>query len=63
MCLSCGCGEPDERHGDDRHITLEDIQNAAQASDITPMEAAQNIMNGMQMPMTGDQQAQQSMQM
>jgi hypothetical protein len=63
MCLSCGCGEPNEKHGDDRNITMEDVQGAAQASNITPMQAAQNIMNGMSMPQTGDQQAQQPMEM
>jgi hypothetical protein len=63
MCLSCGCGEPNEKHGDDRNITMDDMQQAAQASNITPMQAAQNIMNGMSMPQTGDQQAQQAMEM
>jgi hypothetical protein len=63
MCLSCGCGEPNEKHGDDRNITMDDVQQAAQASNITPMQAAQNIMNGMSMPQTGDQQAQQAMEM
>jgi hypothetical protein len=63
MCLSCGCGEPNEKHGDDRNITMEDMQKAAQASNIPPMKAAQNIMNGMSMPQTGDQQSQQAMEM
>jgi hypothetical protein len=63
MCLSCGCGEPNEKHGDDRNITMNDVKQAAQASNITPMQAAQNIMNGMSMPQTGDQQAQQAMEM
>jgi hypothetical protein len=63
MCLSCGCGEPNEKHGDDRNITMDDMQQAAQASNITPMQAAQNIMNGMSMPQTRDQQAQQAMEM
>jgi hypothetical protein len=48
MCLSCGCGEPNERHGDDRHITLDDLSKAAQASEITPQQAAQNIVDGLQ---------------
>jgi hypothetical protein len=63
MCLSCGCGEPNEKHGDDRHITQDQINAAAQAAEITPMQAAQNIMNGMNMPQSGQQQDQQSMQM
>jgi hypothetical protein len=43
MCLSCGCGEPNERHGDDRHITQDDIDQAATAANISPQEAARNI--------------------
>ena len=63
MCLSCGCGEPNEKHGDDRHITQDQVDAAAKAAEITPMQAAQNIMNGMNMPQAGQQQEQQSMQM
>jgi hypothetical protein len=47
MCLSCGCGEPNERHGDDRHITLDDLNAAAQASEIDAQKAAQNILDGL----------------
>jgi hypothetical protein len=43
MCLDCGCGEPNERHGDDRHITMDDVKAAAQASEISVDEAARNI--------------------
>lgn len=53
MCLDCGCGEPNERHGDDRHITMDDIRAAAEASEISVDEAARNINDGLR-------QAQQS---
>jgi hypothetical protein len=43
MCLDCGCGEPNERHGDDRHITMDDVKAAADASEISVDEAARNI--------------------
>jgi hypothetical protein len=43
MCLSCGCGEPDADHGDTRHITMEDLRKAAEAAEISPQEAAENI--------------------
>ena len=43
MCLSCGCGEPDDNHGDPRHITLEMLHAAAEAAEITDDEAAHNI--------------------
>ena len=47
MCLSCGCGEPNERHGDDRHIIEDDIVAAAEAADLTPSQVAQNIVDGL----------------
>ena len=47
MCLDCGCGEPNERHGDDRHITMDDVKAAAEASEISVDEAARNISDGM----------------
>jgi hypothetical protein len=46
MCLDCGCGEPNERHGDDRHITMDDVKAAADASEISVDEAARNIADG-----------------
>ena len=48
MCLSCGCGEPNERHGDDRHITRDDIDAAAEAAEISAAEVVQNISAGAQ---------------
>jgi hypothetical protein len=46
MCLSCGCGKPNDKHGDDRHITQDQLNRAAQAANISPQEAAQNIVDG-----------------
>ncbi len=31
MCLSCGCKEPDNQHGDLRNIVMQDVVDAAQA--------------------------------
>jgi hypothetical protein len=47
MCLDCGCGEPNERHGDDRHIIMDDIRAAAAASEISVDEAKRNIVEGL----------------
>ena len=41
MCASCGCGELNEDHGDERHITLQDLQGAADAADISLDEVSQ----------------------
>lgn len=46
MCLDCGCGKPNDRHGDDRHITMDDLRAAAEASEISVDEAARNIADG-----------------
>jgi hypothetical protein len=46
MCLSCGCGEPNERHGDDAHITAEDLRAAAEAAKIDMESASDNIHQG-----------------
>jgi len=42
MCISCGCGNPNERHheGD---ITYGDLEKAAANSGIEPETAADNI--------------------
>ena len=47
MCLSCGCGEPDDNHGDSRHITTEMLEAAAEAAEITTEEAANNIVQAL----------------
>jgi len=53
MCLDCGCGELNESHGDSRHITMDSIRSAAQASAISVDEAIKNMSDGLR-------QAQQS---
>jgi hypothetical protein len=43
MCMSCGCGEPHETHGDKRNIVYADLKKAADASKISVKEAVQNV--------------------
>jgi hypothetical protein len=43
MCVSCGCGEPNERHGDERHITQEDLDQAAEAAELSREQVMANI--------------------
>lgn len=45
MCLSCGCGRPNDDHGDARNITQDDLDRAAQAANISRDQTAQNIMD------------------
>jgi hypothetical protein len=53
MCMSCGCGEPNDPHGDKRNITAEDVNKAAEAAGISPQQAAQNIADAAQQQMGG----------
>jgi hypothetical protein len=43
MCANCGCGIPEDRHGDDRNITWSDIQAAADANDMSANVAIENM--------------------
>ena len=43
MCMSCGCGEPHEAHGDKRNIVYMDLKKAADASKIPVKKAVKNI--------------------
>lgn len=45
MCMSCGCGDPNNNHGDNRNITQDDLNRAAQAAGVSQQQAAQNIAN------------------
>ena len=61
MCLSCGCGKPNDDHGDQRNITMDDLNQAAQAAGTTRDKVLQNIMNGAQVgSSTGGQGQQQT---
>ncbi|MFC0864272.1 hypothetical protein ACFHYQ_18425 [Sphaerimonospora cavernae] len=43
MCLSCGCGEPDNDHGNPANITRQDLRLAAEAAEISSEQAVENI--------------------
>jgi len=43
MCASCGCGKPDEQHGDSANITKSQINDAARAAETTPEQVVQNL--------------------
>ena len=47
MCLDCGCGKPNDQHGDPNHLTMEQVEKAAKASKISVDEAAKNITKAM----------------
>lgn len=43
MCMSCGCGDVDNDHGNPDNITQEELQRAAEAANISKQQAADNI--------------------
>jgi len=43
MCISCGCGKPTDDMGNADTITLDTLEKAAKASDITVEEVASNV--------------------
>jgi hypothetical protein len=48
MCLSCGCGMPNDDHGDPRNITMDDLKAAADAVGIEAEDAVANIVEGVE---------------
>ena len=56
MCVSCGCGSPDDNHGDQRNITMKDLDQAAKAAGTTRDRVVQNIMSGSQQKPTRQQE-------
>jgi len=47
MCLNCGCGAPEDRHGDDSNITASDLREAAQANGQSLDETVRNMRAGL----------------
>jgi hypothetical protein len=43
MCANCGCGIPEDKHGDDRNISWSEVAAAAEANDISPTKAIENM--------------------
>ena len=43
MCMNCGCGQPNEDHGNPANITAQDLQRASDANGQSLRESAQHI--------------------
>jgi hypothetical protein len=43
MCVSCGCGEIHDNHGDPRHLTIEDLEQAAHAARLSVDQVLHNL--------------------
>ena len=59
MCVSCGCGEVHDAHGDPRHLTIEDLEQAAEAAHLTVEQVVQNMQTSVGHPQrpAGERQA------
>jgi hypothetical protein len=43
MCLTCGCGIPNDDHGDERNITYDDLKAASDAAGASVEEVLNNF--------------------
>ena len=43
MCLNCGCGDPNDRQGNDANITFEDVRRAGEANGQSVEESLRNM--------------------
>ncbi|WP_424357685.1 hypothetical protein [Methanocella sp. MCL-LM] len=43
MCISCGCGMPHDKHNNPDLISMEDLQRAAKAANMSVDDAVKNM--------------------
>src|SRR5579885_1633099 len=53
MCVSCGCGQVNDNHGDKRNITMDQVRAAAQAANTDEQTVARNIQQGVSQARAG----------
>lgn len=46
MCISCGCKNPEDSHGDQRNITVASLNQAATAANLTVQDVIRNLERG-----------------
>ena len=44
MCMNCGCGQPNDDHGNSANITADALARAGKANDQSLRESAQHIL-------------------
>jgi hypothetical protein len=47
MCLSCGCGIPEDDHGNPDNLVYEDIERAADAEGLSVSQTIQNLLDSL----------------
>lgn len=53
MCLTCGCMVPDDQHGDERYIVMQDMVDAAAADNASVEQAWKNMQETMAQVIAG----------
>jgi len=48
MCLNCGCGKPEDPHGNPANITADDLRRAGRANGQSMETSARNILAGVE---------------
>ena len=43
MCLNCGCGKPDDQHGDAANITRDQLERASKANNMDLRQSVENM--------------------
>ena len=56
MCLNCGCGVPDDNHGDEKNITNKSLKEAGDANGQSLEETKHNMREALK-PATGENPA------
>lgn len=49
MCLTCGCSEPNNSHGDTRNITLNDLARSGDAQGIALGQVIINLIKSLKL--------------
>lgn len=49
MCMNCGCGLPDEDHGNAVNITADELRQAGDANGQSLRESAQHILEAVEL--------------
>jgi len=47
VCITCGCDEPEANHGNSKHITLQQLKDAAEAAEVDITQLSKNIKEGL----------------
>jgi hypothetical protein len=43
MCLTCGCGDPYDQHGDSRYLVFDDLAKSCEPDKMSAEEALKNL--------------------